>query len=123
MGKLDPLSSEGKAALSRAFQATTAFIDSSGHCLFTAFATLDIPAGYQGMIDECNGVLGTKWTSDDIFNIGKETIKTERSFNEKAGFNNARDRLPEFMKTDPLPPHNQVFDVSDAALDSVYAEL
>jgi aldehyde:ferredoxin oxidoreductase len=123
MGKLDPLSAEGKAALSRAFQATTAFIDSSGHCLFTAFATLDIPAGYQGMIDECNGVLGTKWTSDDIFNIGKETIKTERSFNEKAGFNNARDRLPEFMKTDPLPPHNQVFDISDAALDSVYAEL
>ena len=66
MGKLDPLSAEGKAALSRAFQATTAFIDSSGHCLFTAFATLDIPAGYQGMIDECNGVLGTNWTADDI---------------------------------------------------------
>ncbi len=123
MGKLDPLSPEGKAALSRAFQATTAFIDSSGHCLFTAFATLDIPAGYQGMIDECNGVLGTNWNADDILNIGKDIIRTERKFNEAAGFSNTRDRLPEFMKTDPLPPHNQVFDVSDAALDSVYGEL
>ncbi len=123
MGKLDPLSAEGKAALSRAFQATTAFIDSTGHCLFTAFATLDIPAGYQGMIDECNGVLGTRWTADDILNAGKEIIKLERSFNEKAGFTNAHDRLPEFMKLEPLPPHNQLFDVPDSALDSVYAEL
>jgi len=24
---------------------------------------------------------------------------------------------------EPLPPHNQVFDVPDSALDSVYAEL
>jgi aldehyde:ferredoxin oxidoreductase len=123
MGKIDPLTPEGKAALSRAFQATTAFIDSTGHCLFTAFATLDIPAGYQGMIEECNGVMGTQWKSDDVLNIGKEIIKRERLFNEKAGFNNARDRLPEFMKLEPLAPHNQIFDVPDSALDSVYAEL
>src|SRR5512136_2570744 len=122
-GKADPLSLEGKAALSRAFQATTAFIDSSGHCLFIAFAILDIPAGYQGMIDECNGVLGTSWNSDDVLNIGKSIIKMERSFNEQAGFNNASDRFPEFMKTEPLPPHNQVFDVPDSALDSVFKEL
>jgi aldehyde:ferredoxin oxidoreductase len=31
--------------------------------------------------------------------------------------------VPEFMKFEPLPPHNQVFDVPDSALDSVYAEL
>jgi aldehyde:ferredoxin oxidoreductase len=123
MGKLDPLSSEGKAALSRAFQATTAFIDSSGHCLFTAFATLDIADGYQGMIDECNGVVGTNWTADDILNIGKEILRRERHFNEQAGFNNARDRLPEFMKLEPLSPHNQIFDVSDNSLDTVFSEL
>jgi aldehyde:ferredoxin oxidoreductase len=123
MGKVDPLSLEGKAALSRAFQATTAFIDSTGHCLFIAFAILDIPEGYQGMIDECNGFLGTKWSADDILNIGKGIIKMERQFNLDAGFNNARDRLPEFMKIEPLAPHNQVFDVDDKTLDSVYADL
>ncbi|NPV77369.1 MAG: aldehyde ferredoxin oxidoreductase [Anaerolineae bacterium] len=123
MGKQDPLSPEGKAALSRAFQATTAFIDSSGHCLFIAFAILDIASGYQGMIDEVNGVLGTSWTADDILKQGAEILKAERRFNEAAGIGKEADRMPEFMKTEPLPPHNNVFDVPDAALDSVFAEL
>lgn len=122
-GKVDPLSPEGKAALSRAFQATTAFIDTTGHCLFIAFAILDIASGYEGMIEECNGVLGSKWTADDVLKIGGEILKMERSFNEKAGFTKVHDRLPEFMSKEPLPPHNMVFDVPDSALDSVYAEL
>jgi len=123
MGKQDPLSSEGKAGLSRAFQATTAFIDTSGHCLFIAFAILDIPSGYEGMIEECNGVLGTNWTADDILKLGGDILKKERAFNESAGLNKSHDRIPEFMRHEPLPPHNQVFDVPDATLDSVYAEL
>ena len=122
-GKQDPLSPEGKAALSRAFQATTAFIDTSGHCLFIAFAVLDIPSAFEGMIDECNGVLGTHWTSDDIVKLGGTILKKERAFNEQAGISKESDRIPEFMKLDPLPPHNQVFDVPDSALDSVFAEL
>lgn len=122
-GKQDPLSPEGKAALSRAFQATTAFIDSSGHCLFIAFAILDIASGFQGMVDETNGVLGTTWSSDDIVAQGASILKKERAFNLAAGIGKEADRPPEFMRHEPLPPHNQVFDVSDAALDSVFAEL
>ena len=122
-GKFDPLSPEGKAALSRAFQTTTAFIDSTGHCLFIAFAILDIASGYDGMIEECNGVLGTSWTADDVLRIGGDILKRERAFNEAAGFTKVHDRLPEFMKYEPLPPHNQVFDVPDSVLDSVYGEL
>jgi aldehyde:ferredoxin oxidoreductase len=122
-GKVDPLTPEGKAALSRNFQAATAFIDSTGHCLFIAFPILDIGSGYQGMIDECNGVLGTSWTAADVAAYGASVLKTERAFNEAAGIGKEADRLPEFMKTEPLPPHNQIFDVSDEALDSVYKEL
>ncbi len=123
MGKQDPLSPEGKAGLSRAFQATTAFIDSSGHCLFIAFAILDIATGYQGMIDEVNGVTGNKWSADDILKLGGDILKVERKFNEAAGISKEADRIPEFMKTEPLPPHNQIFDVSDETLDSVFGEL
>jgi len=122
-GKADPLSPEGKAALSRAFQATTAFIDSSGHCLFIAFAILDIATGFEGMVEECNGVLGTSWKTDDVVKIGAEILRKERAFNEAAGISKAEDRMPEFMKYEPLPPHNQVFDVPDSALDSVFGEL
>ena len=122
-GKADPLSPEGKAALSRAFQATTAFIDSTGHCLFIAFAILDIPSGFEGMMEECNGVLGTNWKSEDAAKIGAEILRKERAFNEAAGLTKADDRLPEFMKYEPLPPHNQIYDVPDSALDSVFGEL
>lgn len=122
-GSLDPLSPEGKAALSRAFQATTAFIDSSGHCLFIAFAILDIASGYEGMIEEVNGVLGTNWTADEIVAYGADVLKIERKFNEAAGIGKAQDRLPEFMHVEPLPPHDVVFDVDEKALDSVYGDL
>lgn len=122
-GKQDPLTPEGKAGLSRGFQAATAFIDTTGHCLFIAFAILDIASGMEGMVEECNGVLGTKWTTADVGKIGAEILKRERAFNEAAGFTKQHDRVPEFMKIEPLPPHNQVFDVPDAALDSVYGEL
>jgi aldehyde:ferredoxin oxidoreductase len=122
-GKADPLSPEGKAALSRAFQATTAFIDSIGHCLFIAFAILDIASGYEGMVEECNGVLGTQWKPEDVVKWGSDILRIERAFNEAAGLSRAADRIPEFMKYEPLPPHNGVFDVPDSALDSVYGEL
>ena len=122
-GKQDPLSTGGKAALSRGFQTATAFIDSTGHCLFIAFPILDIASGFEGMVEEAAGVLGVNWTTDDVTRIGEEVLRTERKFNEEAGFGKKDDRLPEFMKYEPLPPHNVIYDVSDEELDSVYAAL
>jgi aldehyde:ferredoxin oxidoreductase len=122
-GKSDPLSPEGKAELSRAFQATTAFIDSSGHCLFIAFAILDIASGFQGVMDEVNGVLGTQYTVEDAAKLGAEILRKERAFNEAAGFTKVHDRLPEFMMTEKLPPHDHIYDVPDEALDKVFGEM
>jgi aldehyde:ferredoxin oxidoreductase len=119
-GKADPLTPEGKAKLSRDFQTATAFIDSTGYCLFIAFAVLDISEGFEGMVETCAGVLGTNWTADDVTRIGQEILKKERAFNEAAGFTKQDDRPPEFMRYEPLPPHNQVWDVPDQALDSVW---
>jgi aldehyde:ferredoxin oxidoreductase len=122
-GKVDPLSPEGKAALSRNFQSATAFIDTTGHCLFIAFPILDIASGFEGMVEECAGVLGTNWTAEDATRIGAEILKVERKFNEAAGFTKEDDRIPEFMQYEPLAPLNVVFDIPDEALDSVYGEL
>jgi len=119
-GKLDPLNPD-KAELARNFQYATAFVDSTGHCLFIAFAILDIASGFEGTVEECNGVLGTKWTMDDVGRIGKEILDLERDFNRKAGFTALDDRLPEFMRSEPLPPHNTVWDVADRELDRVFA--
>ncbi|MCX6094109.1 MAG: aldehyde ferredoxin oxidoreductase [Candidatus Bipolaricaulota bacterium] len=119
-GKLDPLNPD-KADLARNFQYATAFIDSTGHCLFIAFAILDIASGFEGTVEECNGVLGTKWTMDDVARIGKEVLDLERDFNRKAGFTALDDRLPEFMRTEPLPPHDTVWDIADREIDRVFA--
>ncbi len=110
-----------KAALARHFQNVTAYIlDSSGHCLFISFAILDDPSGLEGVVEECNGVLGTNWTVDDMVKLGSDIIEKERAFNTAAGFTRVHDRLPEFMQYEKLPPHNVTFDVPDTELDKVH---
>ncbi|MBE9471460.1 MAG: aldehyde ferredoxin oxidoreductase C-terminal domain-containing protein, partial [Chloroflexi bacterium] len=122
MGKVDQFDVD-KADLVRAFQYTTAFMtDTTGHCLFIAFAILDIAEGFEGVVEECNGVLGTDWTVDDVTRLGKEILDKERAFNAAAGFTKADDRLPEFMKYEKLPPHNVVWDVPDETLDAVFED-
>jgi len=118
-GKADPLAKD-KTDMVRNFQYATAFLDSTGHCLFTAFAILDIAEGLEGMVEECNAVLGTDWTTADVARIGEEVIAIERAFNEAAGFTRADDRLPEFMTREKLPPHDVVWDVPDEELDKVH---
>ncbi|RDE14504.1 MAG: aldehyde ferredoxin oxidoreductase [Candidatus Thorarchaeota archaeon] len=106
-----------KADLSRAFQATTAYIDSTGYCLFIAFAVLDIDEGFKGMTDSVDAFLGKKI---DVTEYGMKVLKAERDFNKRAGFTERDDRLPEFFRTEKLPPHNVTFDVSDGDIDAVY---
>jgi len=119
-GEADPLSPE-KAEMSRNLQYSTAVIDTTGHCLFTAFAVLDIPEGLEGMVEEVNGVLGADLTVDDIPEIGKQILDVEREFNREAGFTKKDDRLPEFMREEELPPHNETFDVPNEELDKVFS--
>jgi aldehyde:ferredoxin oxidoreductase len=109
-----------KAGLARGFLEATAFIDSSGHCLFIAFAILDIASGFEGLVEECNGVLGTNWTMDDVGRIGKEVLAKERAFNKAAGMTKYDDRMPEFMQLETLPPHNVTWDVPDETLDAIW---
>ena len=90
--------------------------------MFIAFAILDIASGFEGVVEECNGVLGTNWTMDDVGRYGKEVLAKERAFNEAAGFSAVDDRMPEFMELETLPPHDVHWDVADEALDAVWAD-
>jgi len=118
-GTADPKDTN-KSDLSRNLQIATAAIDASGYCLFIAFAVLDIPEGLEGVVDTLNGVLGTSLTVNDVAGYGQQIIDTERAFNKAAGFTEKDDRLPEFFLKEPLPPHNEVFNVSDEELDKVW---
>jgi aldehyde:ferredoxin oxidoreductase len=119
-GKVDPLKPEGQAELSRNLQITTAAVDSTGMCLFIAFAAMDQPETFQALIDTINAFYGLKLTGNDVTELGKSVLKKERDFNAAAGFTSKHDRLPDFFKKEPLPPHNITFKVTDKDLDSVF---
>lgn len=118
-GTIDPLKKEGQVELSRNLQIATAAIDSTGMCLFIAFAALDNVECLPALVDMINARFGTKLTLDDVLNLGKHILKTERAFNEAAGFTKEDDRLPEFYN-EPLPPHNAVWDFSGEEIDSFW---
>lgn len=119
-GSVDPLKPDGQVALSKDLQITTAAIDSTGMCLFIAFAALDQPETFQALIDMLNAFYGLSLTGEDIAALGKSILKNERDFNARAGFTAEHDRLPEFFKTELLPPHNVTFQVTDEELDQVF---
>ncbi len=119
-GKVDPLTNEGQVELSRNLQIATAAIDSTGMCLFIAFAALDDEKCLPALIDLINARFDLTLTGDDVVNLGQYILKTERAFNIAAGFTAADDRLPEFFYTEPLPPHNVVFDFSGEEIDTFW---
>jgi aldehyde:ferredoxin oxidoreductase len=119
-GTVDPLKPEGQVELSRNLQIATAAIDATGLCLFIAFAILDQPDTFNAMLDMLSAFTGQPCTADDVVALGKKILDDERDFNARAGFTSKHDRLPDFFKTEPLPPHNVTFAVRDEDLDQVF---
>ena len=118
---IDPLKPEGQMELARNLQIATAILtDSTGMCLFIAFAILDQPETFDALVDLINAFTGESFTGDDLMEKGKAILKCERDFNFKAGFTEKDDRLPEYFKKEPLAPHNVTFQVSDEDLDEVH---
>lgn len=113
----NPLSSDGHVKPSREYQINNLIADSLGLCQFTG-----LRAEY-GLFAELVGALtGKKPTEKDIRYIGQNALWQEKTFNNRAGFGPAHDRLPEFMTTEPLPPNNTIFDVKEEDLDKVFGE-
>jgi aldehyde:ferredoxin oxidoreductase len=94
--KTDPLSTEGKPGLVKAFQDATAVFDSAGLCIFTSFAwTL---ADIQPQIA---GACGNEFDMDKLNMIGERIWNMERDFNNRAGFTRKDDDLPPRLKSEP----------------------
>ena len=94
--KTDPLVTDGKADLVKAFQDATAVFDSAGICVFTSFAwTL---ADVQPQIAAaCEG----DWSMEKLNEVGERIWNMERQFNLAAGFTAKDDDLPPRLKTEP----------------------
>ena len=119
-GDVNALKPEGQVEISRNLQIATAAIDSTGMCLFIAFAVLDQPETFQAMLDLVSAFSGVPLTADGVTALGKQVLTMERDFNTRAGFTPQDDRLPEYFKSEKLAPHNVTFAVTDEDLDKVY---
>jgi aldehyde:ferredoxin oxidoreductase len=94
--KTDPLTTEGKPSLVKAFQDATGVFDSSGLCVFTSFAwTLaDIQPQLQAA---CEG----DWSLEKLNLMGERIWNMERQFNNAAGFTAKDDSLPPRLLNEP----------------------
>jgi aldehyde:ferredoxin oxidoreductase len=115
--KIDHLSPEGQIAVSRVAQINMAGYDTLGACIFAGSGFAAQP---QNIRDLLNARYGWEVGDDILQALGRDCLKLEREFNRLAGFSAEDDRLPEWMTEEALPPHNVVFDVSSADLDSVF---
>jgi len=93
--KTDPLTTEGKPELVKAFQDATAVFDASGICVFTSFAwtVADVQPQVQAA---CEG----DWSMDKLNAMGERIWNMERMFNLAAGLTHKDDDLPPRLKTE-----------------------
>jgi aldehyde:ferredoxin oxidoreductase len=99
--KTDPLESNGKPELVKAFQDATAAFDSAGVCIFTSFAW-----GLADVAPQVAAACGDEFTLENMNLIGERIWNMERDFNNRAGFTSKDDSLPkrlleEAAKTGP----------------------
>ena len=93
--KTDPLATEGKAGLVKAFQDATAAVDSSGLCLFTTFAW-----SLEDIAPQVDAACDGDWSAERMEEIGERIWNMERDFNINAGITGADDTLPKRLLKD-----------------------
>lgn len=96
--KLDPFETEEKAGWNKAFQDTTAVVDSSGVCLFNTFAI-----GAPEILEYLKAATGVEMTLEELMKAGERIWNLEKLFNMKAGFTGKEDRLPDRIVKEPMP--------------------
>ncbi len=87
--KTDPLVTEGKAELVKAFQDATALVDSSGLCLFTTFAW-----SMENIAPQIDAACEGDWSVERCLEVGERIWNMERDFNRAAGITGKDDVLP-----------------------------
>jgi len=117
----DYKSKKGQVERSLRTQIFNAAIDSLAYCI------LAMPADRMALLgflkDLINARYGLSLNADDLINIGRETLKEELEFNRGAEFSTAHDPDPEFVRTEPLAPIGNVFDVDPDEIGAIWDKL
>lgn len=110
---------EPQLKLSKNSQFLSTAIDAVGMCLFTAAA---VGGNQAHLVKLINARLGWDKEEDYLPKLGRKIIEIERDFNNRAGFSQGADRLPEYMYHEKNPDSGAVFDVDSEKLDKLFED-
>jgi len=116
-----PRNRERQAENSLKSQIQAATCDAFGYCLNS------VPGGrasiYQFFADLMNARYGLPLTPKDIMEIGKQTLRDQLAFNEKAEFSKMDSKVAAFVREEKITPTGQVFDVEDEEIKNIWKGL
>ena len=116
-----PRSRDKQAENSLKSQIQAATCDAFGYCLNS------VPGGrasiYQFFADLMNARYGLRLSPKDIMEIGKQTLRDQLAFNEKAEFSKMDSKTAAFVREETIAPTDQVFDVDDAEIKNLWKGL
>jgi len=105
---VNPLGIENQVEVSRRLQIRAAILDTMGLCLFTRPPFTRNPDLFLPLL---KGRYGWDLAYADVQKMGLDVLETEREFNRRSGAGEEFNDMPEFMREEPLPPMNSVYDV------------
>jgi aldehyde:ferredoxin oxidoreductase len=114
---VNPLGLEKQVETSRRLQIRAAILDTMGLCLFTRPPFVKRPDLFAMFL---KARYGWDLTYEGVQKIGIEALETEREFNQRAGVSEEFFDVPEFMRDEPLPPRNSVFDISLESMKQIW---
>ena len=114
---VNPIGKENQIENSRRLQIRAAILDTMGLCLFTRPPFVKKPELFSMFL---RGRYGWNLTYGEVQKIGIDTLETEREFNRRAGVSEEFYDIPEFLREEPLPPRNSVFDISMEEMEQIW---
>jgi aldehyde:ferredoxin oxidoreductase len=113
----DPLGTKNQVFNSRQLQIRAAILDTMGVCIFVRPAFVKDP---NLLVRLLKAKFNWDISYPEIRQLGARILELERKFNEKAGVSEHYFRMPEFMREEPLPPNNSIFDISQEELEGIW---
>jgi len=113
----DPLGTKNQVFNSRQLQIRAALLDTMGVCIFIRPAFVKDP---NLLVRLLKAKFDWDISYPEIRKLGAQILELEKKFNEKAGVSEHFYRMPEFMREEPLPPNNSLFDISQEELETIW---
>jgi sphinganine-1-phosphate aldolase len=116
----DAQSKEGQVERSLKMQIFLSMADTMGLCMLAAPA--DVPRIIVYLKGLLKGRYGTDISANQLFEIGKETLRQELKFNKGTEVETAHP-IPDWLRTEKLAPQSAVFDVDQDEIDTLWDRL